>query len=149
MDEKTRVLIKVRLDRSQEDIDTARELLDLGRYRAAVNRAYYAIFGLTTALLLTKRVERSKHTGVESAFIQYFVKTGVIEIEYGKIFDYIRKKREESDYSARTTVDDLTATKVVHDAEKFINRIREYLRVHLSDIQPGGFGGPIPTMLFL
>jgi uncharacterized protein (UPF0332 family) len=132
MDEKTRVLIEVRLIRSREDIETARELLDLGRYRAAVNRAYYAIFGITTALLLTKKIERSKHTGVESALIQYFVKTGVIETEYGKIFDYIRKKREESDYSARITVDDGTAKRIVRDAEKFINRITEYFRVHLS-----------------
>jgi len=69
MDKETRVLIEVRLDRSREDIETARELLQLRRYRAAVNRAYYAVFSITTALLLTKKIERSKHTGVESAFI--------------------------------------------------------------------------------
>ena len=135
MDEETRVLIEVRLDRSQEDIETARELLDLGRYRAAVNRAYYAIFGISTALLLTKKIERSKHTGVESALIQHFVKTGVIETEYGKIYDYIRKKREESDYSARITVDDETAKRVVRDAEKFIVRLTEYFYDHMSITQ--------------
>jgi len=132
MDEETRVLIEVRLDRSLEDIETARELVDLGRYRAAVNRACYAIFGITTALLLTQKIERSKHTGVEAALIQHFIKTGVIETEYGKIYDYIRKKREESDYSARIMVDDETAKTVVSEAEKFINRITEYFRNHLS-----------------
>jgi uncharacterized protein (UPF0332 family) len=126
MDEETRVLLEVRVDRSREDIETAKELVDLGRYRAAVNRAYYAIFGITTALLLTQKIERSKHTGVESALIQHFVKTGVIENEYGKIYDYIRKKREESDYSARIMIDESTAKKVVCEAEKFINRINEY-----------------------
>jgi len=135
MDEETRVLIEVRLDRSREDIETARELLHLGRYRAAVNRAYYAVFSITTALLLTKKIERSKHTGVESAFIQHFVKTGVIGTEYGRIFDYIRKKREESDYSARMAADDETAKRVVLDAEKFITRITEYFRVHWSITQ--------------
>ena len=40
MDEETRVLVRIRVDRSLEDIDTAKELLSLGRYRAAVNRAY-------------------------------------------------------------------------------------------------------------
>lgn len=100
-----------------------------------MNRAYYAIFGITTALLLTKKIERSKHAGVESAFIQHFVKTGVIETEYGRIFDYIRKKREESDYSARITVDDERAKRVVRDAEKFINRITEYFCVHLGITQ--------------
>ncbi len=112
MDEQTRVLIEIRLDRAREDMETARELVDLGRYRAAVNRAYYAIFGITTALLLTEKIERSKHTGVESALIQHFVKKELIEPEYGKIYDYIRKKREESDYSARITIDERTARKV-------------------------------------
>jgi uncharacterized protein (UPF0332 family) len=69
MDEETGILVRIRIDRSLEDIDTAKELLSLGRYRAAVNRAYYAIFSITTALLLTQKIERSKHAGVESAFI--------------------------------------------------------------------------------
>lgn len=76
MDEQTRVLIKVRIERAHEDIETAKELYDLGRYRAVVNRAYYAIFILTTALLLTQKIERNKHTGVESAFIKFLSKQG-------------------------------------------------------------------------
>lgn len=71
MDEQTRVLIEVRLARAREDIETARELLNSGRYRAAVNRSYYAIFSITTALLLTQRIERTKHAGVESALIHH------------------------------------------------------------------------------
>ena len=129
MDEQTRVLIKVRIERAREDIETAKELFNLGRYRAVVNRSYYAILSVTTALLLTQRIERSKHTGVESAFIKHFIKTGIIPTEYGKIYDYIRKKREESDYSARITIDKETAQKVLDDAEKFIVHLTEYLRI--------------------
>jgi uncharacterized protein (UPF0332 family) len=132
MDEQTRVLIEVRLARAREDIETARELLNSGRYRAAVNRSYYAIFCVTTALLLTQRIERTKHAGVESAFIQNFIKKGIIEKEYGKIYDYIRKKREESDYSVRITIDKETAEKVVDDAGEFIVRLAEYLRIQFG-----------------
>jgi len=128
MEEETRTLIKVRLEGSQEDLETAKELLNLKRYRAAVNRAYYAVFGVTNAVLLIQKIERSKHSGVEAAFIQYFVKTGVIEVEYGKIFDYIRKKREASDYSIKLKIDEETAEKVVREAEKFIARLTLYLR---------------------
>lgn len=49
MDEQTRVLVEVRHDRAREDIGTARELFNSGRYRAAVNRSYYAILSITTA----------------------------------------------------------------------------------------------------
>lgn len=127
MDKETRILVKVRIESSLEDLETAKELLSLKRYRAAVNRAYYAIFSITNAVLLTEKIERSKHSGVEAAFIQHFVKTGVFDTEYGRIFDYIRKKREESDYSAKIKIDDETAKKVVMEAGRFINRLRQYL----------------------
>lgn len=110
MDKRIKELIKVRLEKAREDIDTAVELLSLKRYRAAVNRSYYALFSVTTAVLLTKRLERSKHSGVEAAFNQHFIKTGIIEIEYGKIFNYIRRKREESDYTVKVMIDKETAS---------------------------------------
>ena len=127
MEEATKILITVRLESADEDLDTAKELLKLDRYRAAVNRAYYAIFSTTNAVLLSKQIERSKHSGVEAAFIQNFIKTGIFGIEFGKIFNYIRKKREESDYSSRIKIDKETAEKIVENAEKFIRRMREYL----------------------
>ena len=132
MDKETRVLIEVRLDRAQEDIQTAKELLNLGRYRAVVNRAYYAVFSATNALLLTKKIERGKHAGVEAAFIRHFIKTGIFDAEYGRIFDYTRKKREESDYSSRITIDRETAEKIFSDAEKFIACLTEYLKTQLK-----------------
>ena len=127
MEETTKILIDVRIESADEDLETAKELLKLNRYRAAVNRAYYAIFSTTNAVLLSKQIERSKHSGVEAAFIQNFIKTGVFRIEFGKMFNYIRKKREESDYSARIRIDRETAEKIVEDAEKFIGRMKEYL----------------------
>ena len=116
MEDEIKTLIKVRLESSLEDLETAKELLGLKRFRAAVNRAYYAIFSLANAVLLTKGIERSKHSGVESAFIEKFVKAEIFEVEYGKIFDYIRKKREESDYSLKIRIDEGTAKRVVKDA---------------------------------
>ncbi|MBI4847435.1 MAG: HEPN domain-containing protein [Nitrospirae bacterium] len=128
MDEKTKELIKVRLEKAEEDIETAGELLSLRRYRAVVNRAYYSLFSVTTAVLLTKKLERSKHSGVEAAFNQYFVKNKIIEVEYGKIFDYVRRKREESDYNAKIIIDKEAAEKIVKDSSRFIRRMKKYLR---------------------
>ncbi len=128
MEEATKILINVRVESADEDLETAKELLKLKRHRAAVNRAYYAIFSTTNAVLLSKQIERSKHSGVEAAFIQNFIKTGIFRVEFGKMFNYIRKKREESDYSLRIKIDRETAEKIVEDAEKFIRRMKEYLK---------------------
>lgn len=128
MDERTKELIKVRVEKAEEDIETAGELLSLDRFRAVVNRAYYALFSITTAILLTRKIERAKHSGVEAAFNQYFIKSKLIEIEYGKIFDYVRKKREECDYAAKSAIDKETAALIVKDSRKFIKRMKAYFK---------------------
>jgi uncharacterized protein (UPF0332 family) len=133
LEDKTRELVKVRLEKAEEDMDTAFELLSLKRYRAAANRSYYALFSITTAVLLTKKIERSKHSGIEAAFNQHFIKTRIFEIEYGKIFDYVRKKREEGDYTARAMIDKKTAETIVKDSKKFMRKMKEYIKRTADD----------------
>jgi len=55
-----------------------RNLAD-GFYESAVNRAYYAIFYAANALLVTRGIARSKHSGVVGAFREHFVKPGLIK----------------------------------------------------------------------
>ncbi|WP_343409891.1 HEPN domain-containing protein [Candidatus Amarolinea dominans] len=74
MDEDTKLLVGIRLERCREDIATARLLIREGKYRVAVSRAYYAIFMIATAVLITLGISRSKHSAVESAFGHYLVK---------------------------------------------------------------------------
>ena len=127
MDEDTRIIIAVRLEKAREDIATAHDLIALKRLRGAVNRAYYAIYHLATAVLLTQDIERSKHSGVQAAFGYYLVKPGLIEPEYGRILTSARKARETSDYADRIELDGETAQRIVTDADRFVVRMEEYL----------------------
>lgn len=86
MDENTRIIIGIRLEKARQELKAVRQLIDSAMYCIAISRAYYAIFGITTAVLLTKDIDRSKHFGVQSAFGHYFIKPGIIEREYGKIY---------------------------------------------------------------
>lgn len=127
MDENTKIIIAVRLEKAKEDIATAHDLIALKRLRGAVNRAYYAIYHLATAMLLTQDIERSKHSGVQSAFGHYLVKPGLIEPEYGRILTSARKARETSDYADRIELDEEMAQRIVADADRFVVRMEEYL----------------------
>lgn len=127
MDENTKIIIGVRLEKAKDDIATAHELIALRRLRGAVNRAYYAIYHLATAVLLTQDIERSKHSGVQSAFSQYLVKPGLIEPEYGRILTSARKARETSDYADRIELDEETAQRIIADTDRFVARMEEYL----------------------
>jgi uncharacterized protein (UPF0332 family) len=77
---------KLYLDRANLALQQASDNLDLGYYDVATSRAYYAMFYATSALLVSKGISRSKHTGVHSAFGEYFVKPGLIELQYSRMW---------------------------------------------------------------
>jgi uncharacterized protein (UPF0332 family) len=128
MDENTRIIIGIRLEKARQELEAVRQLIDSTMYRIAISRAYYAIFGITTAVLLTRDIDRSKHSGVQAAFGHYFIKPGIIEPEYGKIYSLLRSAREESDYSDYGQFTQERAEKMLADAERFVVRMERYLR---------------------
>ena len=96
-------------------------------YITAVNRAYYAIFYAANALLATKGLERSKHSGVIAAFRQHFVRTGLIESEFSRFYGEIMEERHAGDYGL-APFDQDTASRSLGHAERFVQRIEQVLR---------------------
>jgi uncharacterized protein (UPF0332 family) len=64
------------LTKAHRTVQSARLLLSDGDYDGAVSRAYYAMFYVAEALLLSKHATFSKHSAVVSAFGKEFAKTG-------------------------------------------------------------------------
>lgn len=124
--------------RIRQYLAKAHQVLDTGRLAyeqhqdciTAVNRAYYTIFYAANALLATRELERSKHSGVLAAFRQHFVKTGVIEPEYSDFYGATMDERREGDYDAENFLDHDTAERALAlvRAEQFLDRIERALR---------------------
>ena len=68
MDLSTHKEITLYMENAYESLSAARSNLDNDFYSAAINRAYYAIFYAANAMLATKKLNRSKHSGVSSTF---------------------------------------------------------------------------------
>jgi uncharacterized protein (UPF0332 family) len=58
------------LNKSQDAIEAAEGLLDMGKFEFAAGRAYYAMFYVAEALLSEKGLEFSQHGQVIGAFCQ-------------------------------------------------------------------------------
>ena len=112
---------------AEQALHTAQVNLDVGDYRATVNRAYYATFYAASAMLLTKEVERRKHSGVISAFREKFVKPGVIEAEYSSVYGEALVIREDADYAIEIPIDLGMAETALRQARHFVQRMNEYL----------------------
>jgi len=120
--------IQLYLNRARQDIKASFSNLEEGYYGVTVSRAYYAMFYATNALLISNGIERSKHSGVLSAFGEHFVKTGLIESEYAKMLGHAFSSRLDSDYDIAFLSDELLAEEIAESAQKFIDRIEQYLQ---------------------
>ncbi len=127
MDEHIRAYARLRLEGAREELETARDNIAYGHFRAAVSRAYYAVFYMASAALFTQSVQRAKHSGVESAFSQFLVKPGQIEPEFSRLYQRARRRREEADYAEDLSVDEATARQALADAELFVDRVERFL----------------------
>ncbi len=128
MEEQIRAYAQLRLERAREELETVRHNIAYGHFRAAISRAYYAIFYMASAALFSHSIQRAKHAGVEAAFSQYLVKTGQIEPEFSRLYQRARCQREEVDYADDLTVDRQSAEEMLLNAQRFVDRIEQYFR---------------------
>lgn len=112
-------LIKYRLDNAREKLESARLLLDAGKYRDSIGRSYYAIFTAVRAVLANDRVDFSKHAGVIGYFQKEYIKTGKFDIKFSRYLQTAFQIRNSCDYD-----DFFIASK--QDAEEQYNRAVEF-----------------------
>ena len=120
--------IELYMERARAALVQGKDNLVLDYYDIVIARAYYAMFYAATALLISKSISRGKHSGVHSAFGQYFVKPGLIEAEYSRILVNAFNLRLDSDYEVRPSLSKGLAEDVLRDAERFVERAAIHLR---------------------
>lgn len=116
------------LTRAKKALLAAKTLLENQLYEDCVSRAYYAVMHAAKAALAIEDVEPQSHHAVRRMFGLYLVKTGKIEREFARILTAEQEDREIGDYDIHIEIEQDTALKRVHNAEKFVERIEKYLQ---------------------
>jgi len=127
-------LLCYRMEQAQETLREAEILLNESALRGTINRAYYAMFYALLALLATKRLGTSKHSGALALFDREFVKPGVFPRELSRSLRLAFDRRQTHDYGEMAQVDRQIAEETLADAEMFVAAIEAHLRSvgHLS-----------------
>jgi uncharacterized protein (UPF0332 family) len=99
MTSETRILVQYRLDRALEALAEAGLLLDSGHANTAVNRLYYACFYAVSALLLSKGLTATSHSGLRTLFHQHLIRPGLLPLGQGPLYDRLFDQRQRSDYA--------------------------------------------------
>jgi uncharacterized protein (UPF0332 family) len=91
-------LIKYRFERAHGALRQAEALLEINELDGAMNRMYYAMFYATLALLATKGLASSRHTGAIALFNREFVRSGQFPVETAKYLSEAFDQRLNGDY---------------------------------------------------
>ncbi len=128
MDDPQRQEIALYIKNAGEMLEVAQLMLENDFYTSVVNRAYYAIFYAANALLATKKLSSSKHSGVISLFRQHFVKTSLLHPEYSDMYGRVMGNRHASDYELESPITLETASGDLDDAKEFVREMTRWLK---------------------
>lgn len=91
-------LIKYRIARAKDTLDDAVILADKEKWNSSINRLYYAAYYAVMALLLNHDLKPATHNGAKSNFSEYFIKTNLIPLRFGKMYSQLFTWRQKGDY---------------------------------------------------
>ncbi|MCI5161557.1 MAG: HEPN domain-containing protein [Candidatus Electrothrix sp. AX5] len=113
-------IVRYRLERAEETYQEALLMYREKHWNTCANRLYYACFYAVSALLQQHDFLSGKHSGVKAFFNRYFIKTGVIDKEFGRLYSRLFDARQEGDYIdfVRYAVDDI---------EPWIEKVRLFI----------------------
>jgi uncharacterized protein (UPF0332 family) len=119
-------LVKYRLGQVDESLEASRLLFEKRLERQSVNRSYYAMFYAVLALLATRKLETSKHSGAITLFDKEFVREGTFKKDFSRWL-HSAFLRQRSDYSIDINVTKKEAETTLAQATAFVNKVKEVL----------------------
>ncbi len=125
--EELNALIKYRLEEASESLEEAEILLNENKLRGAMNRVYYSMFYSALALLASRQLSASKHSGVISVFHKEFVKSGLFPKEVAKFLDVAFDLRNKSDYRDFVLPEKDRIVELIDEAKQFLLQTEKIL----------------------
>ena len=117
-----------RLSQARETLREADVLLREGMsLRSVMNRLYYAMFYTVLALLQTKQLGTSKHSGAISLFDREFVKPGIFPRELSKALHRAFELRQKGDYLEEAEITDSDIEELRPLAEDFVDKAKQVI----------------------
>ena len=122
-------IIRYRLEMANATLADMKLLLEQGGSAwSIVNRAYYAMFYASLALLASIDKGASKHAGVIALFDKHFVKTGLLSRDLSRWLHNAFSLRQMADYREMVRFDHQQVQDVTDHAEQFVREVEAFLK---------------------
>lgn len=119
-------LARYRIDMAKNTLKSAIALRDIGDYRGANNRAYYAIYHAISAVHALDGKAYKKHKDALSNFNKNYVNEGTFPKKYGRQINTAESIRHASDYDDFYIAAKQDVVQMIETATELIDLIKEY-----------------------
>jgi uncharacterized protein (UPF0332 family) len=123
-----KALVDYRMEKSRESIEAARVMVREKMLAFAMNRIYYSMFYSVLALLGKRSISFSKHGQVKGYFNREFIKSGLLPIDMGRLYNKAFEYRQKFDYIDFAIPEEDMVIEYIEKAELFVNSINEHLK---------------------
>ena len=114
--------------KAKDSFESAEVLFAHHHYAGAVNRCYYAMFYVVSALVHEKLNKHIKtHSGLLKSFNDEFVNKGKIPKALFISFKKGYEKRQVADYDIDSAIDEVTAKPILEETRLFLDSMREII----------------------
>jgi len=121
-------LITYRIQRARESLAEAKILANNSHWNTVANRLYYSCFYIVNALFAKHNILATTHSGIKSEFHKFFIKKGIFEKSFGKLYSELFDKRQEGDYQDFNFFDKDEIEPLIKHAEEFITILERYIQ---------------------
>ena len=122
-EEKISDLIKIRLQKANETFAEIADHVQLGYWRTAANRLYYACYYAVSALLIKNGIKAHTHSGTINQFGLNFVLTNIFSQEEGRLLKKLFELRQDGDYDDWFFINEEEVVPLIEPVKNFIEKV--------------------------
>ena len=126
-DEDRKALIDHRILKANDAVSDVEFLIKSGRLLLAINRIYYGIFYILSALSLKHDFNTSKHQQLIGWFNKEFIASGRMDSRYGRIVHNAFGNRSTGDYDDYAEFDEEEVEHSFEEMKEFIGAVQAML----------------------
>lgn len=119
-------LVQYRIETAKNDLQTAHMLQEKKEYRAANNRAYYAIFHAISAIHALDGRAYKRHKDALANFNKDYIRTGIFSKTFGRKIVEAEEIRHASDYDDFYIATEVEAEELIETASELLEQIEIY-----------------------
>ncbi len=126
-DAERKSLIENYIQKSLATIDQVHFLIENSQFSLAVNRIYYGIYYILSALALKNNFITSKHAQLIGWFNKMFIKENIIDKKYSKLIQKAFDNRMEGDYDVYANFIKDEVEQSFEEMKEVVSEIRKFL----------------------